>query len=143
MLRKSILLNLGAKNLNLGLVAMETENDMRAGAGNFADIQVVLEVGLFAEDIADKVSVSEITDKLTFKERGFEDNAPAGFHSVNLVAYMLGPEQADIDRCFEVEWEYFAKELLLQVLLLDASCPSGPAVIAPVAVVAGRQVFEL
>lgn len=34
-------------------------------------------------------------------------------------------------------------EPLPPVLLLDASCPSCPAVIAPVAVVAGRQVFEL
>lgn len=123
MLRKSILLNLGAKNLNLMLVATVTGNDMRAGAESFADIQVVLEVGLFAEDIADKVSVSEVTDKLTFKERGFEDNAPANVHSVNSVAYMLGPEQADIYRYFEAEWEYFAMELLPRVLLLDASCP--------------------
>lgn len=59
MLRKSILLNLDAKNLNLMLVAMMTGNDMRAGAESFADIQVVLEVRLFAEDIADKVSVSK------------------------------------------------------------------------------------
>lgn len=123
MLRKSILLNLGAKNLNLILVATVTGNDMRAGAESFADIQVVLEVGLFAEDIADKVSVSEVKDKLTFKERGFEDNAPAYVHSVNSVAYMLGPEQADIYRYLEVEWEYFAKELLPRVLPLDASFP--------------------
>lgn len=34
-------------------------------------------------------------------------------------------------------------EPLPPVLLLDVSCPSGPAVIAPVAVVAGRQVSEL
>lgn len=100
-------------------------------------------MALFAEDIADKVSVSEVTDKLTFKEWGFEDNAPANVHSVNLVAYMFGPVQVDIEHYFEVEWEYFAKELLPWVSLSDASCPSGPAVIAPVAVVAGRQVFEL
>lgn len=56
---------------------------------------------------------------------------------------MLGPELADIDRYFEVGWEYFAMEPLPPVLLLDASCPLGPAVIAPVAVVAGRQVSEL
>ena len=123
MLRKSILLNLDAKNLNLMLAATVTGNDMRAGAESFADIQVVLEVRLFAEDIADKVSVSEVTDKLTFKERGFEDNALANVHSVNSVAYMLGPEQVDIYRYFEVEWEYFAKELLPRVLLLDASYP--------------------
>lgn len=38
---------------------------------------------------------------------------------------------------------YFAMEPLPPVLPLDASCPSGPAAIAPVAVVAERQVFEL
>lgn len=74
---------------------------------------------------------------------GVKYNAPVNAHSVNSVAYMPGPEQADIDRYLEVEWEYFATEPLPPVLLLDASCPSGPAVIAPVAVVAGRQVSEL
>lgn len=100
-------------------------------------------MGLFVEDIADKVTVSEVSDKLTFTEWGFEHSAPANVHSVNLVVYMLGPEQVDIEHYFGVGWEYFAKELLPWVLLSDASCPSGPAVIAPVAVVAGRQVFEL
>lgn len=38
MLRKSVLLNLGVKNLNLGLVVTVTENDIRAGAESFADI---------------------------------------------------------------------------------------------------------
>lgn len=60
-------------------------------------------MGLFAEDIVDKVSVTEVTDKLTFKEWGLEDNAPATVHSVNSVAYMPGPEQVGIDRYFEVE----------------------------------------
>lgn len=98
---------------------------------------------LCAGDIVDKMSVTEVTDKLTFKERRLEENAPADAHSVNSVAYMPGPEQADIDRYFAVGWEYFAMEPLPPVLLLDASCPLGPAVIAPVAVVAGRQVSEL
>ena len=87
-------------------------------------------MGLFAGDIVDKMSVTEITDKPTFKKRRLEENAPADAHSVNSVAYMPGPEQADM-------------EPLPPVLLLDASCPLGPAVIAPVAVVAGRQVSEL
>lgn len=100
-------------------------------------------MGLFAGDIVDKMSVTEITDKPTFKKRRLEENAPADAHSVNSVAYMPGPEQADIDRYFAVGWEYFAMEPLPPVLLLDASCPLGPAVIAPVAVVAGRQVSEL
>lgn len=80
---------------------------------------------------------------MTFKQWRLEENAPADAHSVNSVAYMPGREPADIDRYFEVVWGYFAMELLLPALLLDASCPSGPAVIAPVAVVAGRQVSEL
>lgn len=60
-------------------------------------------MGLFAEDIVDKVCVAEVTDKLIFKEWGFEDNAPATAHSVNSAAYMPGLVQADIDRYFEVE----------------------------------------
>lgn len=103
----------------------------------------MLEAELFAEDIADKVSVSEVTDQLTFRKWGFEDNEPANVHSVNSAACMLGPEQADIDRYFEVGWEYFAMELPPQMLLLDVSCSSGLAVTALVAVVAGRQAFEL
>lgn len=106
---------------------------------------MLVEVGLFAGDIVDKMSVTEETDKLTFKEWRLEENTPVDAHSVDSIAYMLGPEPADIDRYFEVGWEYFAMEPLppVPVLLLDASCPSGPAVIAPVAVVAGRQVSEL
>lgn len=69
-LRKLILLNLGAKDLNLGLIVMVAVIDMRTGAGSFADIWVVLEVGLFADYIVDKVSVTEVTDELTFKEWG-------------------------------------------------------------------------
>lgn len=70
MLRKLILLNLGAKDLNLGLIVMVAVIDMRTGAGSFVDIWVVLEVGLFAEYIVDKVSVTEVADELTFKEWG-------------------------------------------------------------------------
>lgn len=104
---------------------------------------MLLQVGLFAGDIVDKMTVTEETDKLAFKEWRLDENAPADARSVNSVVYMPGPEPADIDRYFEVGWEYFAMEPLPPVLLLDASCPSGPAVIAPVAVVAGRQVSEL
>lgn len=69
-------------------------------------------MGLFAEDIVDKVSVTEVTDKLTFRKWGLGGNLPANAHFVNSVAYMPDPEQADIDRYFEVEWEYFAMEPL-------------------------------
>lgn len=73
MLRKSILLDLGAKDLNLSLVVMVAVIDMRAGARSFADIEVLLEVGLFAGDIVNKMGVTEETDKRTLKEWRLEE----------------------------------------------------------------------
>lgn len=40
-------------------------------------------MGLFAGDIVDKMSVTEVTDKLTLKEWRLEENALADAHSVN------------------------------------------------------------